>query len=205
MPLQRGDVYGRYAFSGVLERRCVKIQAMSAEEEVLEHTQHAQDPFDKVVAGTMAIIAASLAIVSVLGQHYNTEKLLSQQRASDQWAFYQAKDIRHYIAQSSGDLLGAVKGEPGAIKKYAGDSDRYKKQTVEIQNKALDFEKERDKMGREADSYHRSEVFLELAIVLSSLSILTKRRPLFIGAVACALVGASIALYGWVAFDLMAS
>jgi hypothetical protein len=176
---------------------------MSAEEEVTEHARHAQDPFDKTVAGTMAIIAASLAIVSVLGQHYNTEKLLSQQRASDQWAFYQAKDIRHYIAQSAADTLSNVKGEAAAIKKYNNDSDRYKRQTADIQHEALEFEKERDKMGREADFFHFGEVFLELAIVLSSLSILTKRKPLFAGAVISAFAGAGIALYGWIIFGVI--
>jgi hypothetical protein len=43
-----------------------------------------------LVAGNMAIVAALLAIVSVLGQHYNTEELLKQQESSDQWAYYQA-------------------------------------------------------------------------------------------------------------------
>lgn len=121
---------------------------MSAEEEVAEHSRHAQDPFDKTVAGTMAIIAASLAVVSVLGQHYNTEKLLSQQRASDQWAYYQAKDIRHYIAQSAGDVLGNMKAGPAAVQKYVNDSDRYKKQTADIQREALEFEKERPNGAR---------------------------------------------------------
>jgi Domain of unknown function (DUF4337) len=176
---------------------------MSAEEELTEHVQHAQDPFDKVVAGTMAIIAASLAIVSVLGQHFNTEKLLSQQRASDQWAYYQAKDIRRYLAQSMGDMLKAAKADQPTVSKYAADSDRYKKQTTDIENEARDFEKERDKMGRQADFFHFGEVFLELAIVLSSLSILTKRRPLFVGAVVSALAGAAISIYGWIVFGLI--
>ncbi len=176
---------------------------MSAEEEVTEHAQHALDPFDKVVAGTMAIIAAFLAVVSVLGQHYNTEKLLSQQRASDQWAYYQAKDIRHYMAQAAFDMLNGVKAESAVTKKYAADSDRYKNQTAEIQNEALEFEKERDKMGRQADFFHFGEVFLELAIVLSSLSILSKRKILFLGAICSAVVGAGIAVYGWVVFGLI--
>ncbi|MCU1293723.1 MAG: hypothetical protein JWP08_2573 [Bryobacterales bacterium] len=175
---------------------------MSAEEEVAEHVHHAQDPFDKIVAGTMAIIAASLAIVSVLGQHYNTEKLLAQQLASDQWAYYQAKDIRHYIAQSAGDVLKSGHAESAAVAQYANDSERYKKQTADIQEKARELEKERDRMGRQADYSHFGEVFLELAIVLSSLSILTRRKPLFAGAVVSALLGAGIAFYGWIASGL---
>src|ERR1700759_173845 len=117
---------------------------MSAHEEVEEHVQHAHDPFDKAVAGTMAIIAACLAVVSVLGQHFNTEKLLEQQKASDQWAYYQAKDIRRYTAQVAGDVLAQIKADPAAAKKYSADSTKYRQQTTEIQEEAREFEHERD-------------------------------------------------------------
>ena len=167
---------------------------MSANEELEEHVQHAQDPFDKTVAGTMAMVAALLAIVSVLGQHYNTEKLLNQQLASDQWAYYQAKDIRRYVAQVTQDTLSQAKVNPAVIEKYAQDSNKYKQQSTEIQEKARDLEKERNKAGSEASRFHIGEVFLEVAIVLSSLSILTKRKPLFVGGVVSALIGVVIAV-----------
>jgi len=49
---------------------------MSVAEELQEHAEHAQNPFDKRVAGTMAIIAAALAVVSVAGHITTTEELL---------------------------------------------------------------------------------------------------------------------------------
>ena len=165
---------------------------MAVNEELQEHVEHAHDPFDKTVAASMAIIAALLAVVSVLGQHFQTEQLLMQQQASDQWAYYQAKDIRRYLAQISQDTLPLVKADAHALSRYVQDSEKYKKQAAEIQDKAREFEKERDKNGRQAARYHFGEVFLEVAIVLSSLSILTKRRPLFLGGVAAALIGALI-------------
>ncbi|HEX4156941.1 MAG TPA: DUF4337 domain-containing protein [Rhizomicrobium sp.] len=170
---------------------------MSAEEEVEEHVHHAHEPFDKRVAGSMAIIAAMLAVVSVLGQHFNTEKLLVQQEASDQWAYYQAKDIRHYAAQLAGDILMQMKADTSVAKKYTQDSTRYKEQGAAIQDKAHEFEHERDKIGHEADSFHLGEVFLEVAIVLSSLSILTKRGYLFGIALAAAATGVVISAGGW--------
>ena len=172
---------------------------MSAEEEVEEHVQHARDPFDKVVAGSMAIIAALLAVVSVLGQHFNTEELLKQQQASDQWAFSQAKDIRRYSAQITGDTLAAMKAEPKLVNKYAQDSAKYREQHDSIQEQARDLEKERDESGRKANRFHFGEVFLEVAIVFSSLSILMKARPLFFAGAAGALVGIAIGASGWFA------
>jgi Domain of unknown function (DUF4337) len=165
---------------------------MPVNEELEEHVHHAHDPFDKTVAGSMAIIAALLAVVSVLGQHFQAEQLLNQQQASDQWAFYQAKDIRRYSAQVAQDTLKQMKGNEASIGKYAQDEKRYVKQRADIQERARDFEKERDKSGREAVRFHFGEVFLELAIVLSSLSILIKQRALFMAGAAAALIGVVI-------------
>ena len=80
---------------------------MSVHEELQEHAEHAHQPFDKRVAATMAGIAAILALVSVLAQHYNTETIVAQQLASDQWAFYQAKDIRRYVAGATTDSVAS--------------------------------------------------------------------------------------------------
>ena len=59
----------------------------------------------------MAIIAAVLAVVSVLGHIATTEELLNQQKASDQWAYYQAKSIRRYTSEFAGDLFASLKNE----------------------------------------------------------------------------------------------
>jgi hypothetical protein len=166
---------------------------MSVHEEVEEHIHHAQNPFDKTVAAAMAIIAALLAIVSVFGQHFNTEKLLSQQLSSDQWAYYQAKDIRRYMAQVAADMLAASKANPSLIQKYSQDAGRYRQQTAQIQDKAQEFEKERDRTGIRADHFHLGEIFLEVAIVFCSLAILSKRKGLFAGGVLLATIGAVIA------------
>lgn len=167
---------------------------MSAQDEVEEHVHHAQDPFDKTVAGTMAIIAAFLAVVSVLAQHFNTEKLLLQGEASDTWAYSQAKDIRHYIAESTRDSLKDIRPGSAVVGKYDQDASKYKQQAADIQEKARDLEKERDANGKKADRFHFGEVFLEIAIVLSSLSILTKRRPFFWAGGLAAVAGVVVAV-----------
>ena len=80
---------------------------MSVDEELREHAEHAQNPFDKRVAATMAIIAAGLAVVSVLGHIATTEEMLKQQKASDQWSYYQAKSIRRYVSEVARDTFTA--------------------------------------------------------------------------------------------------
>ena len=161
---------------------------MEALGEVQEHAHHASSSFDKRVAVTMAVIAATLAIVSVLGHLETTEELLCQQRASDQWAFYQAKAIRRYQSEVARDVLrGLGKGEEA--QKYSGNMERYQKESEEIQNEAKKFQSESDHAGRKALRLHLGEVFLEVAIVFASLAILTKRTSLWMTAIGSALIG----------------
>ena len=46
------------------------------------------------VSLTMAILAVLVATVSLLGHRAHTEEILMQTRATDQWAYYQAKNMR---------------------------------------------------------------------------------------------------------------
>lgn len=170
---------------------------MSVHEEVEEHVHHAQDPFDKIVAGTMAIMAALLAIISVLGQHFNTEELLLQGKASDEWAYYQAKDIRRFTAEATRDLASALKPGLPAASSYNALASRYKGDSQKLQTEARDLEHERDQKGKEANRFHFAEVFIEVAIVFASLSILTKARPFFLAGIVSAVAGLVIAATVW--------
>lgn len=174
---------------------------MSVHEEVEEHVHHAREGFDKLVAGTMATIAAVLAVVSLLAQHYTNEKLLEQQKASDMWAYYQAKDIRRYTALTAQDLLKSANAPADTVQKYADDAARYKKQTQQEQEQAQEFEKQRDRLGELADAFDFGEVFLEIAIVLNSLAILMKRKSFYAAGVVSAIIGIAIAVVGWIRFS----
>lgn len=169
---------------------------MSVNEELEEHVQHARDNFEKIIAGNMAIVAALLAIVSVLGQHFNTEELLKQQQSSDQWAYYQAKETRRYMAQAADDLLNSAQ-PANQLQKYKQDATRYRSESSKIQEEARNLEAERDASGRKANQFHVGEVFLEVSIVLLSLSILTKRRLLAYAGFGSALVGLVLSLRGF--------
>jgi hypothetical protein len=96
-------------------------------EEHLEPAEHARSAFDQRVAVTMAIVAALLASVTLLGHRaHNASLLLSADaarlqaeadiyhtRATDQWAFYQAKNTRSYLNQGLLALLNATMRAPG--------------------------------------------------------------------------------------------
>ena len=165
---------------------------MSVSEELQEHAEHAKDPFDKRVAATMAILAATLAIVSVLGHINTTEELLLQQKASDQWSYYQAKSIRRYESEVARDIFAALRSDAKSGE-YTKNAERYRKDDEEIQKQAQEFERESHVRGRQALRLHFGEVFLEISIVLASLAILSKRALFWYAAMGGGMLGVSIA------------
>jgi len=169
---------------------------MSPNEELSEHAHHAAEPFDKRVALTMAVIAALLAIVSVAAHIYTTEELLAQQKASDQWAYYQAKDIRRYDSEIAQDFLKALRSDSAQerMKHYGDNAAKYDRDRAEIQDAARELEAERDVKGRQALRLEAGEIFLEIGIVFASLAILTKRPWVWHGSMLTAGAGAAIAL-----------
>jgi hypothetical protein len=166
---------------------------MSVEEEIQEHTEHAKEPFDKKVAATMAILAAFLAVVSVLGHIMTTEELLEQQKASDQWSYYQAKSIRRYQSEVARDIFAGMKLSDQSTQ-YQKNGEKYKKDDEDIQKEAQGLERESHLRGRQALGFHFGEVFLEFSIVLASLAILTKRGALWYASILSGTVGAIVAL-----------
>jgi hypothetical protein len=180
---------------------------MSVEElhEMQEHAEHAaHDPSLLPVTFTMAVLAVVLAAVTLLGHRAHTEELLFQSKASDQWAYFQAKSIREHTYELFLDLLAvtAVKDPQKAarvIQKYGADVERYKDELKEIQTEAKTLESEVAHEQRRADRFDLGEVCLEAAIVIASLTLLTKRREFWQLGIVVAVAGLAIAVTGfWV-------
>jgi hypothetical protein len=134
----------------------------------VEHAEHAghhaQDPFNKRVAMTIAILAAGLAGVTLLSHRGHTETLsllaeansiqteaaalqtkanIYHTRESDQWAFYQAKNIRSYEFQAYLKLMTFLAKEPGTEKAQEEARQYWAKQVDKYEGK-------RDKDGKRA-------------------------------------------------------
>lgn len=148
--------------------------------------------FTRRVALTTAIFAVLLAITSLGGNNAMKEMLLAQQQASDQWAFYQAKATREHFYRGQKlrielDLLERSESlKPETRKRFASllqemanEEARYRAEKEEIEKEARKLEHERD-LNRSRDPYFDyAEVLLQIAIVMSSIAILSSSRPVF--------------------------
>ena len=115
-----------------------------------------------------------------------------QQKASDEWAYYQSKSIRRYQSEVAADVLTAVK-DSEAAKRYHANFDKYLKDAEKSQERARDYQRESGIAGRRALRLHAGEIFLEMAIVFGSLAILTRRYFFWWSGIAGGVIGSAIA------------
>lgn len=153
------------------------------------------------VSLTISILAVLVAGTTLLGHRAHTEELLLQTRATDQWAYYQAKNIRLYEMQGIADLLGALapaeKKETAAVReKYLKEVERLQNDKEDISEKAKELEKERDLIRRRADRFDAGEALLEVGLVICSITLLTKRRAFWFGGISVGALGVAMALTG---------
>ena len=165
------------------------------------HGEHAEGPFTLPVTVTLSILAVLVAMSTLLGHRAHTEELLLQARASDQWAYFQAKNIRLRETQSVADILGALapadKEKTAALhEKYLTEVERYEKEKDQISEQAKEFEKERDLVQRRADRYDAGEVFLEIGLIICSFTLLTKKKGFWFAGIVLGLVGVITAASG---------
>jgi len=153
------------------------------------------------VTVTMAILAVLVATVSLLGHRAHTEELLNQTRATDQWAYYQAKDIRRHtyelfldetsvFALQNSDQLQKLK------EKYSEEVERYRDEQKEIEGEATKAEDEVKVEERRADRFDLGEVMLEAALVICSITLLTRKRIFWLLGSALGICGLAVGAAG---------
>jgi len=117
------------------------------------------------VAISTAIVAVLAALAGLMAGHHSNEALIDQIKASDQWAYYQAKGIKAEIKQIA--VNGVV--DTAAVEKY-------KKEQEEIKEKADEHEKSSEAHLSHHILLARSVTLFQIAIAISAIAILTRKK-----------------------------
>ena len=163
--------------------------------ELQEQAEHAaQESSTRPVAFTMAVLAAVVAITTVLGHRSHTEAVLSQNKATDQWNLYQAKKIRSSDTALMADLLRVVTvadkdTAQKTLKAYADHQAKWDGDLKEEQEKAEALERGVEKAEAQAIRFDLSETLLEIGLVVTSITLLTRNRIYWYFGLAFALAG----------------
>jgi len=153
--------------------------------EAQELQEHAEDAGHerslRPVAFTMSVVAVLVAVTTVLGHRTHTEAVLYQDKATDQWNYYQAHKIRANDTALAADLLSVVTiGDKEAAKKllkgYADHEAKWADSLKEEQQEAEGLEAKVGKAEARADRFDLAEALLEIGLVIISITLLTRKR-----------------------------
>jgi hypothetical protein len=150
--------------------------------ELKEHAEHgSHDSGMRPVAFTMAVLAVLVAITTVLGHRTHTEAILTQNKATDQWNFYQAHKIRANDTELMTDLLGVVtvtdpKAAAKLAKSYADHQAKWAQDLDEAEKQAHEFEADVNRAEARANRFDLAEALLEIGLVITSVTLLTHSR-----------------------------
>ncbi|MCU1300134.1 MAG: hypothetical protein JWQ87_418 [Candidatus Sulfotelmatobacter sp.] len=177
---------------------------MSADElhELRESAEHGHsNPNLAPVSLTMAVLAVLVAVVSLLGHRAHTEEVVLQAKSSDQWSYYQAKNIRAHEDDLFSELAPLMSNnDAGGVakfrEKYAQEAERYKHDKEEIQHEAQKLENEVAIETKRANRYDLAEVFLEIGLVITSITLLSGRRIFWHLGIVFSIAGIAVAVSG---------
>lgn len=163
-----------------------------------EHAHHllseGKEKWVLYVALTTALVAVLAAVAGLLAGDHADEAMLAQMRSSDKWAFYQAKGIKTEVLASNTKILLALGKSP-----IAADTLKIKenkKEQVKIMQEAKDAQKESDGHVEKHKILARAVTLFQVAIAIGAISIITKRRNLWLISVGFAAVGIFFLLQG---------
>jgi hypothetical protein len=164
------------------------------------------------LALSMAIVAVLAALTTLYMGKYSSRAIMAQGQESDQWAFYQAKSIKQHNFEMNKKALelqyhGQRELPPQVadeyektLAKYGEEIKRYDNDKKEIKDKAEAIAKTKLKAQEMGGDFAYALIFLQIAIMLSSLASLTKRHYLWYIALVCNLGWLFFFLDAWMLF-----
>jgi hypothetical protein len=160
---------------------------------------------NRKIALLIAVIALCLALSETLGKGAQTESISLNVEASNLWAFFQAKSIRHTTVQTAAEQGKLALGSAGddaakaALQKQIDDwqktAERYRSDPktgegqAELSERAKHAEEERDLATAKYHHYELASAAFQIGIVLASATIIT-------GMVALAWISGLLAIAG---------
>lgn len=165
-----------------------------------------KEPWLNYLALTTIVLAVCATLATFKGGGYSTRSILNQTQASDQWAFFQSKSIKGYLYEMQKDqlemqlkVLGSRASDAVTadfqkrIGGYAAKIAKYEQEKAQIQKDAKKYEVARAEAQKHGQAFGVAVIFLQIAILLSSVAALLKKKYVWV-------IGVSVGCYGILQF-----
>lgn len=148
--------------------------------------------FTAILSTVGAIVSFQTASTQNQAMLSKNEAVLKKTEASDQWNYYQAKSTKGNLAELASRLAPA----PEKVEFYKKEVERYNQEKKDIQKAAESLETKAKEANEKSEKllhpHHNLELammFIQIAISLASITVLTRKRWLFAIAAAGAVGG----------------
>ena len=157
-----------------------------------------KEPWLNLLALTTVILAVCATLATFKGGGYSTKTVLNQAMASDQWAYYQAKGIKGNLYEVEAmrlkrELELAPKASVPLLEKSLADVEKkvakYDGEKADIFKKATALEEAKADAQKHGAPFGLAVIFLQIAILLSSIAALLKKQPVYWAGLAVGVVG----------------
>jgi hypothetical protein len=172
-----------------------------------------KEPWLNYLALATVILAVCATLSTFKGGGFSTRSVLSQTHAANQWAYYQSKSIKGYLYELQKEKLelelkALGPKTPGSLveeyqKKvafYARNIKKYDEEKAQIEKDARNYETIRDDAQRHAQAFGIAVIFLQIAVLLSSIAALMKKKPVWILGLITGALGLFYFLNGFLLF-----
>jgi hypothetical protein len=165
------------------------------------HTEaRAADPMGRSVGVLAAILAVALAIVTIASHRTHTAAIIHKSTANDEWSHYQSTRVKYHNLELGQSLL-TVFGAKGTdadkmMAEYAAQMKKYEAEGKKIQANAEALDNRTELDEARALRYDIGEGLLEIALVLSSLYFISKKKMFPVMGLLAGVAGVGTAITG---------
>jgi hypothetical protein len=164
-------------------------------EEIQEQAEERKERWTLYVALSTAFMAVLAAVAGLLAGHHANEALVERVKASDQWNFFQAKSIKAEIAANSDRLLHSLAPNTTA-EDHSKEIARFEKDKETIKKAAEEDEKLSEAHLARHVPLASAVTAFQIAIAISAISLLTRRKQFWYMGLFLMLVGAGFLIAG---------
>jgi hypothetical protein len=165
----------------------IEVPLEKVQEDTQHHAAHGAERWLSAGAVLSAVLAVFAALCALMAGHHANEAMIDQLRASDHWSHYQAKSIKATVLETRHEILRALKQptpEEGKAK-----VEQYRADQEELLEQAKEREAESSRHLRIHGVLATAVTLFQVAIAITAIAVLVRRRALLGLSVVFGLVG----------------
>ncbi len=172
--------------------------------ELIEETireEKAKEKWLLWVSLATTIMAVISGLVSMQSEIYVTKTIVAkndavllQNKATDMWNYYQAKDMRYHMYTIANYIKSNQQFED-YIKKYKKQKESIIKQAKELEEQVKQKTIQSEHYYEKHHMFMISQLLLQIGIAVASVSALTRRKEFFYVSLISAIIGFGLFLY----------